>query len=175
MSNDLYLKGVSNLQMFLGEEWKVIQGYPSYEISNYGRIYSHYVKRLLSPYCAEDYSLHVYLYRNRTREHFAVHRLVMQHFRPDDWDPVCVIAHKDGYKTNNYVDNLECVDGFRNMDYFYAKDVYGGRPVKIVEWDRKFPNVSNLAGFLGGDKSSIYKCLRGERKKHLGLTFEYID
>ena len=47
------------------------------------------------------------------------------------------------------------------------------RKVRIVETGDIFLTVENCAKYIGGDPSSIYRVLRGERISHKGLTFEY--
>lgn len=47
------------------------------------------------------------------------------------------------------------------------------RKVRIVETNEVFLTVENCARYIGGDASSIYRVLRGERISHKGYTFEY--
>jgi hypothetical protein len=48
-------------------------------------------------------------------------------------------------------------------------------PKKVVvkETGQVFASARVAAEKLDGDFSAIYRCLRGERKTHKGVTFEY--
>jgi len=48
------------------------------------------------------------------------------------------------------------------------------RRVKIIETGQVFLTVESCARYIGGDVSSIYRVLRGERISHKGLTFQYM-
>lgn len=49
------------------------------------------------------------------------------------------------------------------------------RPVRIKETGEVFKNYREAAEAIDGNRSCVYLCLRGFRKKHLGYTFEYLD
>jgi len=50
-----------------------------------------------------------------------------------------------------------------------------GKPVRIKENGMVFKSVRDLARYIGGDYSSIYRVLRGERRSHMGYSFEYYE
>lgn len=49
------------------------------------------------------------------------------------------------------------------------------RHVKIVEKNLTFESARTAARHIGGDYSTVFKCLRDERHSHKGFTFEYVD
>jgi hypothetical protein len=48
-----------------------------------------------------------------------------------------------------------------------------GSAVRIIETDEVFRTARDCANYIGGDYGSIYACLRGDRRSHMGFTFEY--
>ena len=92
------------------EVWKQIEGYPGYEISNFGRVksslyYNGTNERILKQRISKGYC-RVLLIKDKGRYSKQVHRLVGLAFigNPENKPQ---INHKDGVKTNNHVDNLE--------------------------------------------------------------------
>lgn len=91
------------------EQWKPIEGYPDYRISNFGRVISlkRDIPRLLKPSTDRYGYLKVTLTENSKHDpNCKIHRLVAAAFiqnpenKPD-------LNHKDGNKANNHVSNLE--------------------------------------------------------------------
>ena len=83
------------------EEWLFIPDFDKYEISSYGRVYSHLSSKILKLRVSGGYVL-VNLGRKHTE---WVHRLVMLVFVgpcPADLE----VCHSDGISVNNYLDNL---------------------------------------------------------------------
>jgi len=119
------LQAVSVLQPFrhpkpgliIMEEWKDIEGFPGYMVSNYGRVMSigrdwHEERgksrknKVLRPRERRHGYLAVALYKDRKRSNISIHRLVAKAFinNPNGHNET---NHKDGNKQNNHVDNLE--------------------------------------------------------------------
>ena len=48
------------------------------------------------------------------------------------------------------------------------------RKVRVIETGEVFDSAIACADSINGDYSHIYKVIKGERKSHKGLTFEYI-
>jgi hypothetical protein len=86
-------------------DFKLIEGYENYEISNLGD-----VKRLSTGIILKQtISNHGYkvvtLSNDNGKKTFLVHRLVVKHFLPNIYNKPC-IDHKDGNKLNNVIYNL---------------------------------------------------------------------
>lgn len=99
------------------EEWRSIDGYPNYEVSNFGRVRSfarseiHFLKPC---YDGKKNYLHVKLSADGRRISRNVHRLVAEAFVENPFNYPC-INHKDEDKTNNMADNLEwCTVSYNN-------------------------------------------------------------
>ncbi len=108
------------------EIWKTIPGYEAYEVSNHGRVKSHYSKRdrILKPMTnAGKYNgyLCVSLFDSKGRmRKVKVHRLVAEAFIPNP-NGYAFINHKDEDKTNNNVGNLEWCTKLYNNTYGTAR------------------------------------------------------
>jgi hypothetical protein len=90
------------------EIWKDIQGYEGlYQISNLGRIYSFYYKKIISCSISRGY-IRVCLYSNGAKNRFLVHRIVALHFIYNH-EKKPFINHINGIKTDNNFTNLEWV------------------------------------------------------------------
>lgn len=89
------------------EEWKEIDGYPDYEISNQGRVQSwkRGGPRIMSPGASSNGYLKVGLYHEGRCVHHAIHRLVAKAFVPGYADDL-VVCHNDSDRQNNVYTNL---------------------------------------------------------------------
>lgn len=91
----------------LNEIWEIIDNYPNYKISNYGRIYSLNKNKLLVPKDNGKGYLYQDLYKESKYKRFYIHRLVASHFIPNNDRKKNEINHIDGNKSNNNAKNLE--------------------------------------------------------------------
>ena len=101
------------------EIWRVIDNFPMYEVSNTGRIRSHWMGYIhFLKLSLEGNYLRVCLYNKKHRLKRCVHLLVLETFlshRPDG----LVANHKDGNKLNNFKDNLEWVTKSKDLEHAY--------------------------------------------------------
>ncbi len=104
------------------EEWKVIEGFKDYQISNLGRVKSFKkyrgAKERILKYDKDGY-LHINLYKNGKIKTFTVHRLVLKTFKPIDNPELFECNHIGGNKENNHVDNLERYTTSENEIHVY--------------------------------------------------------
>ena len=117
------------------ETWKWIDGYKNmYQVSNFGNVRSvdrdvycevspNKLQRILGKVLKQGanhkgYPI-VYLSKNGKQKTIAVHRLVAKAFIEN---PLSLpqVNHKDGCKTNNYVNNLEWCDNSYNQKHAWA-------------------------------------------------------
>ncbi len=162
------------------EEWKEIEGWPEYKISNLGRVYSVRYNRFMKGKKNTTGYLQIHLSVNWRQYYACIHRLVADYF-VDGYFEGAEANHKDGIKTNNAAWNLEWCTRSENILHAYRiglNQPSGGRPktvVRIIETNEVFSSASECAKYIGGSRSNISACLRGERMQHLGYHFEYAD
>lgn len=100
------------------EEWKDINGFENYQISNTGIVKNKSTDRILSQWVSSNDYLMISLNRNNKRYNFLIHRLVAEHFLNEPSIELqeaakytkhkkVIVNHKDGIKTNNHINNLE--------------------------------------------------------------------
>lgn len=156
------------------ERWAVIAGFEDYAVSTHGRVKNVRYDSLLSPRANSYGKLRVVLYRNGERHDLYVHRLVSEAFM-NAYQPHVRVQHRDKDGRNNNVHNLKFPEGYR-MGHLVRNPA---RPVitrvKINETGEVFRTVEDCARYLGGDPSSIYRVLKGQRMTHKGFTFSLIE
>jgi hypothetical protein len=89
----------------MSESWKVIPGWPAYEVSDLGRVRRG--SKILKPFRRTKKLpyLSVNLKDGKRQQTHSLHRLVLLAFRGDP-PPGCNGAHDDGDATNNRLSNL---------------------------------------------------------------------
>lgn len=94
-------------------EWRIIEGYPNYSVSNTGIIINTKKNKMMSIYIRKGYC-HVKLSTHNKAAQKKVHRLVAEAFIPNPNNYDC-INHKDENPLNNNVENLEwCNHNYNN-------------------------------------------------------------
>ena len=112
------------------EEWRLIEGFPDYKVSNTGRVmrlgymkttplgHSFYQKERLMKTTGSlrrGYPS-ISLYNNVGHKVVCVHKIVAKAFVPNPKDKL-EVNHKDGDKTNNKASNLEWCSGSENRQH----------------------------------------------------------
>ncbi len=102
------------------EKWSPLKEYPSYEISNLGRVHrlNAFGKRntFLKASVVQGY-LMVRLSEGGSPENVFIHRLVATYFTQGD--TTLKVNHKDLDKLNNVYSNLEWVTQKRNIQHYW--------------------------------------------------------
>jgi hypothetical protein len=86
------------------EEWKYIENYPNYLVSNLGNI-KNTRNKILKPHNNGNGYLQVCLYLNNKPKYIYIHRLVCKHFL-ENYDNELEIDHIDINPSNNNINNL---------------------------------------------------------------------
>ena len=97
------------------EIYKDIEGYPDYQVTSWGRVFSKRKKKFIRPEVHCKGYLRVHLFNKDGRKHFKVHRLVAEAFIPNP-DEKPQVNHIDGNNQNNSVTNLEWVTNAENCE-----------------------------------------------------------
>lgn len=160
------------------EIWKTIRDFPSYEVSNKGRIRNKKTGRIRKP--SNDRYLSVDLYRDGDFKRKNIHRLVAEAFIPriDGKDQ---INHIDGDKHNNDVSNLEWCTSTENNRHAVNTGInhpgeYQKRQIRVKETGEIFDGVVECANAIGADFRNVYRSLNSEQNYAVnGLHMEYVN
>lgn len=176
------------------EEWRTIENYPNYAVSNLGRVKRILTctgkpleDRMLSPYIGWGGARMVNLSDRGCHRSMRISRLVAKAFLPNP-DNLQVVLHKDGDILNDRLDNLQWVSRqeFPSLSSTGRK-ISEARKIPVVGTDivtcttRTFPSLIDAVAWLkvlGGEKnaapSHICECCRGRLKTAYGFTWEYV-
>ena len=102
------------------DEWRTINEFPLYEVSNTGYVRNKATNRLILGHITHKGYRQVGIFLNKKQTFRVVHRLVMIAFE-GEIPTGMEVNHKDGNKLNNHVDNLEYVTHQENMIHAYME------------------------------------------------------
>lgn len=161
------------------ENWRTVEEFPSYEVSDRGRVKSNITGKILSPKTDRGYN-RVVLYKDGRTSDVSVHRLVGDAFLENPHGKK-EINHINGNKLDNSVENLEWVSRSENMKHAFAshlKEPSGGLPrkgLRVIETNECYESAYECARVMDLDQCHINQCLRGKRRSHKGYHFEYTE
>ena len=175
------------------KEWRAIDGFPNYMVSNTGEIKSlNYNKtgkeKILIPHKLSNGYLGINLYDDNKRScYLLIHRLVAQAFLPNP-NGYRIINHKDENRSNNSVNNLEWCSYKYNLNYgnrnsklsnSLTNNPFFSIPVlqysKTREFLKEFPSIAEAArtinnGNIKAAVTNILKCCRGVADTQFGIV-----
>lgn len=155
------------------EIWVEVEGYPTYAVSNLGRVVNLTRDALLNPRPNGAGYLRVTLSNDEVSKDYYIHRLVAQAFN-SGYNPRHQVIHWNEDLLDNRSDNLRMKRRpARRLPEASRKII--GRRVVVVETGTVFRTARECANGIGGDYSSVYAVLRGERQSHMGHTFKYYE
>ncbi len=160
------------------EEWKIIEGFEKYMISNQGRVWTKYYKRLMNCETTNGYS-RVTIRRDKKQHHRLVHRIVGLHF-VDNPETKKYINHKDENTFNNDWENLEWVSARENSIHSCKGNKFAVVKITpIIQYDRngkeiaKFCSMTQAAKTTGTNLQGISKCCKGYLRTSGGFCWKF--
>lgn len=170
----------------LVEQFKPIEGFEDYLLSNYGYVISNKygkVRKLKNRINGPGYAS-VMLSQDGKVKIFVTHQLVVKYFHPEGNHTQC-INHIDGNKINNKIDNLEpCTYKYNINDAIkmnLRRNIEGlveKRKVTIVDKELNLISASSLleaSKILGTTVQAIYNGCTGRQKTVKGFTVSYAN
>lgn len=157
------------------EEWKTIEGYEDYQVSNLGRVKSlkYKTEKILTPRQNKIKGgyLYVILCRDGETKSFQIHRLVARAFMPNPEDFILEINHIDRNPENNLLDNLEWCTRQKNVEHSQNKTV--NQYDTSGNYIQSFESAKLAGETTGVDPSAISKVCLGKRKTAGGFIWKY--
>ena len=142
------------------EIWKDVSGYPNYQVSNKGRVWSKTSQRYLKgDIDIGGYCRVTMIAINGKAKHEKVHRLVALAFIPNPNNYPCV-NHKDENKLNNTLENLEWCDRAYNNNY-------GTHQQRCIETKKK--NGTFCKSVICVETGTVYESV-AEATRQTGIT-----
>lgn len=186
------------------EEWKIIENYPDYQISSFGRVKSLKFgkERILKQHLGSSGYCQVDLCKDGKQKKYQVHRLVVQEFIDNPNNLPCV-NHINEDKTDNRVENLEWCTQEYNLNYGLrnekasraisiamkgkthtqeTKDKMSKAHQKPIVQIHKsgliigvYDSTLDIERELGINHRSISSCCKGKRKSAGGYKWIYLN
>ncbi len=101
----------------INEEWRSIDGYINYQVSNIGRVRNADTGKILKPKIEDNGYYRIGLRKDGDRKFFSIHRLVAHEF----------IENPDGKHFVDHIDNNRANNCFNNLRWVFLKDNQGNR------------------------------------------------
>ena len=171
------------------QEWAKIVGFSDYLVSNDGCVRNVLTGYELKPMTRSStcpYLSVLLTSDDGKRKHKNIHRLVAEAFIENPHNKPCV-NHKDGNKQNNMATNLEWVTHSENDLHAYRMGLRHTnpnhillaidatrRPVRNKTTGEAFRSITDAAKAIGGNPGGVQKCVKGIRKRYMGMEFEYL-
>lgn len=155
----------------LDEVWKDIKGYEGlYQVSNLGNVKSIFYRNQILKQTTDRYGYKIiYLYKNKIRKTFKVHRLVATMFI-DNPENKAFIDHINTVKNDNRVENLRWVTASENNNNELTLAKYKkyctskSKSVICLNNNIVFKTISSASKFYNINRASIDNCCKGKYK-----------
>ena len=160
------------------EKWEIINSFPNYMISTYGRIKSIKTNKLLKPYISKRGYAYIGLTKDKKAYNCQIHRLVAQTFIENPLNKPCV-NHIDYNKINNNVDNLEWVTHTENCLWSSKNISLASKDRPKSEEHKKSIRRSLLKikgnNYIYKTKTGYLFRFRTSKKEDINKTFKTIE
>lgn len=123
-------------------QWKNINNYINYSISNTGLIKNNKTDRILKYYIRNGYPSVTLCYNNKKKT-INIHQIVAEHFLEKPNINKYVINHKNEDKTDNNILNLEYVSYSYNTKYSMTSNRSKNTSIFNIELFNDIPNYTN--------------------------------
>ena len=135
------------------EEFRKIEGYDNYSVSNLGNVRNDKTGRILKSNPNSDGYLQVYLCKEGKKKIHSIHRLIGNAFIPNP-DNLSDIDHINQVKTDNRIENLRWISSANNLR-------------NRKKWEGTTSKFQGVSWHKHNNKWTAQIKLNG-RKKHLG-------
>ena len=177
-----------NNQTTTNEIWKDIKDYEGlYQVSNLGRVKRIVGKgckkeRILKPFKNGKGYLQVALCKNSDTKQPYVHRLVMETYNPCENMKDLQVNHRDEFKENNCLSNLEWMTAKENLNYGTRNERIAAtlknnpkisKAVRCLDDKKLYPSAVEIERQIGIAQQNISACCRGKLKSAGGYHWMF--
>ena len=165
------------------EIWKDIDGFPNYQVSDWGRVRNKVTDKILHLQKRKNGYIKVGLWENGEEYTRDVHRLVAITFLGNHEG--LVVNHINGKKDDNRLTNLEWCTYKENMQHAMRTGLFTPKapepkrtPIRIVETGEVFESITACAKAIDSSVINIVYAMREDIPDHhscKGLHFEYVS
>lgn len=176
------------------EQWKIIETYPNYKISNLGNVKNKQNKILKQRTTKNRYKEIGLRNGNKKQKFFLVHRLVAFNFIPTK-EGKYYVNHIDGKKNNNLVENLEWVTQSENQKHAYETGLQKvtqdqinrlkyyaeikKKPIKVInkklEINAVYSSIKEASENVPCNEKTLRNLLKNKHKSRLGYEVSYLE
>lgn len=163
------------------EQWKAIDGFENYEVSDLGRVRNTKTGRIKKNFLNINGYYYAQLFYDGGVHPTLVHRLVAKAFVPNP-EHLAEVNHLDENKTNNAASNLEWCSRAYNMKYSGKHRVGTKKPKQIAVRSiapngtvTAYRSLSHAAKSLGISPGPIWQVINGNRRTAGGLKWEVAE
>lgn len=155
------------------EEWIVIDEFPTYSVSSFGRVRNDITGYILNGGYDKDKYRQVTICYNHKQYNRRICRLVAKAFLPNP-NNLPQVNHKDENKENNSVNNLEWCSVKYNNNYGKRTDKTR-RKVKCIETGKIYNGIRLAARELNIFHNAIRQSCLNSSKTAAGFHWAYIE
>jgi len=137
-------------------EWKIIEDYSDYAISNDGQVKSIKFDRLLKGTKNSSGYFYVNLVNSKIAKSFAIHRLVMKYFgdvQPEN----SIVDHIDHNKLNNHINNLQWLSIQENTTKYYNNY---DKKIEIIRLHKEGKSIKEIVASVDLGDFTVRKTIR---------------
>lgn len=158
------------------EEWKPIEEFELYQISNLGNVKNKFGRLLKGTGYKEGYR-QVVLCKNNVHKSMYIHQLVAKAFIPNP-NNYTEVNHINEDKTDNKADNLEWCTHKYNCEYSTTWEIISKPCLQYSKEGtliKEFPSILQASKFTSINDGNINQCCLGKRKTAGGFIWKYKD
>ena len=164
------------MEDFETEQWRAVEGYPEYEVSNLGRVRKN--GKLTPLHRVGKGYLRTTLQKDGKQKQDYIHRIVAKAFIPNPENKPTV-NHIDGDKNNNRVSNLEWATYLENNLHAIKNNLHKHYTRVVKQYDLQGKLIATYHSILEASKatgintSGIGGTCRGIHKTAGGYVWRY--